>query len=118
MFFDSTATEMIRSRRRKVALIIVSFGRREWSNSAEEFRSSQKFPRKPSEAKVTSCANQVRACEYAKSTSGAVANMTKVMAVMSRLAGQARRFKRRRKTWSFPRQFSKRFHEWVQVMSA
>ncbi|OUU13364.1 MAG: hypothetical protein CBC00_00190 [Verrucomicrobia bacterium TMED40] len=61
MFFDSTATEMIRSRKRKVALIIVSFGGREWSNSAEEFRSSQKFPRKPSEAKVTSCANQVRA---------------------------------------------------------
>ena len=110
-FFDSTATEMIRSRKMKVALITVSSGRRKWSNSAEEFRSSQKFPWKPSEAKVTSCANQVRACEYAKSASGAVADMTKAMAVMDKLVGQAGRFRRRRKTWSFPRQFSKRFHE-------
>ena len=109
---------MFRSRIRKVTMIIVTFGGRKKSNSAEEFRSSQKFSRKPSEAIITSCAKQVRACNYAKSTSGAVADMTKVMAVMSLQVGQARRFKRRRKTWLFPRSFSKRFHEWVQVMSA
>ena len=77
MFFDSTATEMIRSRKRKVALIIVSFGGREWSNSAEEFRSSQKFPRKLRVAIVTSCATRVRARENAKSAGGALTVMKK-----------------------------------------
>ena len=118
MFFDSTATETNRSRFGKVALIIVSFGKWERSNSAEEFRSLQKFPRKPSEAKVTSWAAWVRAHENAKSAGGAFTDMTKVKAVMNERAGQVRTFKRRRKTRSFPRLFSKRFQEWAQVMSA
>ena len=117
MFFDSTATKLNRSRFRKVALIIVSFGKWERSNSADEFRSLQKFPRKLCKANVTSCAAWVRAHDNAKSAGGAFTDMTKVRAVMSERAGQAQTFKRRRETRSFPRLFSKRFHKWIQVMS-
>ena len=89
MFFDSTDTELNRSRFSLVALIIVSFGKCERLNSADEFRSLQKFPWKPCKANVTSCATWVRAHDNAKSAGGAFTDMTKVRAVMSERAGQA-----------------------------
>merc|ERR1711975_121393 len=116
-FFDSTDTELNRSRFSLVALIIVSFGKCERLNSADEFRSLQKFPWKPCKANVTSCAAWVRAHVNAKSAGGAFTDMTRGRAVMSERAGQAQTFRRRRETRSFPRLFSKRSHKWIQVMS-